>query len=114
MRENYTTLTNGEILTVRGSKTEEFRFLIDKFEPEGDGICVVDTDLEVDIEALNKLGKRSSRSWQKHKKLREPLKAVPSEATLMFGSLWWAKLWQGIMWTINFPRGIGRKPSILS
>lgn len=53
MRENYTTLTNGEILTVRGSKSEEFRFLIDKFTPEGDGICVVDTDLEVDIEALN-------------------------------------------------------------
>lgn len=53
LRENYTTLTNGEILTVRGSKSEEFRFLIDKFKPEGDGICVVDTDLEVDIEALN-------------------------------------------------------------
>ncbi|KAG4436727.1 hypothetical protein IFR05_007781 [Cadophora sp. M221] len=53
LRENFTTLTNGEILTVRGSKSEEFRFLIDKFAPEGDGICVVDTDLEVDIEALN-------------------------------------------------------------
>lgn len=53
MRENFTTLTNGEILSVKGSKTEEFRFLIDKFLPEGDGICVVDTDLEVDIEALN-------------------------------------------------------------
>ncbi|RDL41708.1 uncharacterized protein BP5553_01687 [Venustampulla echinocandica] len=53
MRENFTTLTNGGILTVRGSKTEEFRFLIDKITPDGDGICVVDTDLEVDIEALN-------------------------------------------------------------
>ncbi|CAL3968930.1 hypothetical protein PZA11_004884 [Diplocarpon coronariae] len=53
LRENFTTLTNGEILTVRGGKSEEFRFLIDKFAPEGDGICVVDTDLEVDIEALN-------------------------------------------------------------
>ncbi|KAL3424191.1 ubiquitin fusion degradation protein [Phlyctema vagabunda] len=53
LRENYTTLTNGEMLTVRGPKSEEFRFLIDKFLPEGDGICVVDTDLEVDIEALN-------------------------------------------------------------
>lgn len=53
MRDNFTTLTTGEILTVRGSKSEEFRFLIDKFAPEGDGICVVDTDLEVDIEALN-------------------------------------------------------------
>lgn len=53
LRENFTTLTNGEILTVKGSRSEEFRFLIDKFLPEGDGICVVDTDLEVDIEALN-------------------------------------------------------------
>jgi hypothetical protein len=53
LRENFTTLTNGEILTVRGLKGEEFRFLIDKFSPGGDGICVVDTDLEVDIEALN-------------------------------------------------------------
>ncbi|KUJ20835.1 uncharacterized protein LY89DRAFT_640693 [Mollisia scopiformis] len=53
LRENFTTLTKGEILTVRGSKSEEFRFLIDKFAPEGDGVCVVDTDLEVDIEALN-------------------------------------------------------------
>ncbi|KAK2626204.1 hypothetical protein QTJ16_004466 [Diplocarpon rosae] len=53
LRENFTTLTNGEILMVRGGRSEEFRFLIDKFAPEGDGICVVDTDLEVDIEALN-------------------------------------------------------------
>jgi len=56
LRENYTTLTNGEILTVPGGRStnaNEFRFLIDKFVPEGDGICVVDTDLEVDIEALN-------------------------------------------------------------
>ncbi|RFU36335.1 hypothetical protein B7463_g67, partial [Scytalidium lignicola] len=53
LRENFTTLTNGGILTVPGSKSEQFRFLIDKFSPEGDGICVVDTDLEVDIEALN-------------------------------------------------------------
>lgn len=53
LRENFTTLTTGQILSVRGSKTEDFRFLIDKVFPEGDGICVVDTDLEVDIEALN-------------------------------------------------------------
>jgi hypothetical protein len=53
LRDNFTTLTNGEILTVKGGKSEEFRFLIDKFAPHGEGICVVDTDLEVDIEALN-------------------------------------------------------------
>ena len=56
LRENYTTLTNGEILSVPGdrrTRTAEFRFLVDKFAPEGDGICVVDTDLEVEIEAQN-------------------------------------------------------------
>ncbi|KAJ1324777.1 ubiquitin fusion degradation protein 1 [Microdochium nivale] len=53
LRQSFTTLTRGAFLAVRGVKGETFRFLIDKFQPEGDGICVVDTDLEVDIEALN-------------------------------------------------------------
>ncbi|KAI4690470.1 hypothetical protein J4E81_007624 [Alternaria sp. BMP 2799] len=58
LRSNFTTLTNGEVLAINGGrgvdgKREEFRFLVDGFKPEGDGICVVDTDLEVDIEALN-------------------------------------------------------------
>lgn len=58
LRANYTTLTNGEILVVPGThfvggRKEEFRFLVDGFKPEGDGVCIVDTDLEVDIEALN-------------------------------------------------------------
>ncbi|GME64756.1 Ubiquitin fusion degradation protein UFD1 [Neofusicoccum parvum] len=58
LRANFTTLTNGEILVIpggrgSGGKKEEFRFLVDGFKPEDDGICVVDTDLEVDIEALN-------------------------------------------------------------
>ncbi|KAM0720822.1 hypothetical protein Q7P37_003107 [Cladosporium fusiforme] len=59
LRQEYTTLTNGEVLVVPGGrgkdgKREEFRFLIDGFKPEeADGVCIVDTDLEVDIEALN-------------------------------------------------------------
>lgn len=58
LRQNYTTLTNGEVLVVPGGRgmggqKEEFRFLVDGFKPEADGICIVDTDLEVDIEALN-------------------------------------------------------------
>ena len=53
LRASFTTLTKDALLSVRGVKGEEFKFLVDKFEPEGDGICVVDTDLEVDIEALN-------------------------------------------------------------
>ncbi|KDN66265.1 putative ubiquitin fusion degradation protein [Colletotrichum sublineola] len=53
LRESYTTLTKDTVLSVRGVKGEDFKFLVDKFLPAGDGICVVDTDLEVDIEALN-------------------------------------------------------------
>lgn len=53
MRGAFTTLTKDTVLSVRGVKGETFQFLVDKFEPEGDGICVVDTDLQVDIEALN-------------------------------------------------------------
>ncbi|KAM0276178.1 hypothetical protein ACHAQH_007030 [Verticillium albo-atrum] len=53
LRESFTTLTKDAVLAVRGVKGEQFQFLVDKFLPEGDGICVVDTDLEVDIEALN-------------------------------------------------------------
>lgn len=41
------------ILLVYGVKGEEFWFLVDKFLLEGSGICVVDIDLEVDIEFLN-------------------------------------------------------------
>ncbi|KAF1921134.1 ubiquitin fusion degradation protein UFD1-domain-containing protein [Ampelomyces quisqualis] len=58
LRANFTTLTNGEVLVVQGGRgvggeREEFRFLVDGFRPEGEAICVVDTDLEVEIEALN-------------------------------------------------------------
>lgn len=77
MRDNFTTLTNGEILVVpggRGKDAKEFRFLIDKLVPEGDAICVVDTDLEVDIEALNE------------EQARETLKQIMSEAQKVPGS----------------------------
>ncbi|PNS15748.1 Ubiquitin fusion degradation protein 1 [Sphaceloma murrayae] len=57
MRSNFTTLTKGEVLEVPGEAAmgspEVFRFLVDEFKPDAEGICVVDTDLEVDIEALN-------------------------------------------------------------
>ncbi|KAL1954572.1 hypothetical protein VTO42DRAFT_1047 [Malbranchea cinnamomea] len=53
LRDNFTTLTVGEILPVQGEKMEPFRFLIDRVQPKGDAICIVDTDLEVDIEALD-------------------------------------------------------------
>ncbi|KAJ9259749.1 hypothetical protein DTO212C5_8552 [Paecilomyces variotii] len=53
LRDNFTTLTTGQFLTVSGPRREEFKFLIDGVRPEGNGICIVDTDLEVDIEPLN-------------------------------------------------------------
>ena len=53
LRDNYTTLTRGEILVVPGARHERFRFLVDKFDSDQEGICIVDTDLEVDIEPLN-------------------------------------------------------------
>ena len=53
LRDNFTTLTVGEVLPVPSGRNDTFRFLVDKVQPEGDAICVVDTDLEVDIEALD-------------------------------------------------------------
>ncbi|OAQ93407.1 ubiquitin fusion degradation protein [Purpureocillium lilacinum] len=53
LRENFTCLTKNTVLSVHGVRGETFNFLADEFAPEGDAICVVDTDLEVDIEALN-------------------------------------------------------------
>ncbi|GAB1199783.1 hypothetical protein APSETT444_009142 [Aspergillus pseudonomiae] len=52
LRNNFTTLSTGEVLQVSGGRHESFRFLVDKIEPDGDGICIIDTDLEVDIVAL--------------------------------------------------------------
>lgn len=57
---SYTTLTVGEILPVHGGPDEVFQFLVDKVQPEGDAICVVDTDLEVDIEPLDEEQARES------------------------------------------------------
>lgn len=53
LRDSFTTLSKGTMLAVKGVQGEEFKLLVDKVAPEGDAICVVDTDLEVDIEALD-------------------------------------------------------------
>jgi hypothetical protein len=53
LTQSFTSLTKDAMLLVKGVQGETFRLLVDKIEPEGQGICVVDTDLEVDIEALN-------------------------------------------------------------
>lgn len=72
LRDSFTTLTNGEILAVPGARHEQFRFLVDKFEPEGEAICIVDTDLEVDIEALNEEQARETLNRKLAKKQRAP------------------------------------------
>ncbi|EMC92956.1 hypothetical protein BAUCODRAFT_37870 [Baudoinia panamericana UAMH 10762] len=79
LRQNYTTLTNGAVLIVpggrgMGGKKEEFRFLVDGFKPDVDGVCIVDTDLEVDIEALNE------------EQARETLKRIAAKMTKLPGS----------------------------
>ncbi|KAF4591351.1 Ubiquitin fusion degradation protein UFD1 [Ophiocordyceps camponoti-floridani] len=53
LRMNLTCLTKDAVLSVPGVRGETFQFRVDKIAPDGDGICVVDTDLEVDIEALD-------------------------------------------------------------
>lgn len=72
LRENFTTLTRDSILTVKGVQGENFKFLIDKLAPEGDGICVVDTDIEVDIEALSEEQARETMRQITSKAKAEP------------------------------------------
>lgn len=52
LRDNFTTLTKGEILSVPAG-AQELRFLVDQLKPSEEAVSLVDTDLEVDIEALN-------------------------------------------------------------
>jgi hypothetical protein len=72
LRDNFTTLTTGEILEVSASRHEKFRFLVDKFEPDTDAICVIDTDLEVDIEPLNEEQARETLAKRLAKRQRAP------------------------------------------
>ncbi|KAJ5180749.1 hypothetical protein N7492_003959 [Penicillium capsulatum] len=72
MRDNFTTLTVGELLTVPGTRSESFRFLLDKVYPEGEGICVVDTDLEVDIVALSEEQARETLQRRLERAARAP------------------------------------------
>lgn len=53
LRRNFTSLTKNAPIVVHGVRGEVFQLLVDKLAPDVDGVCVVDTDLEVDIEALD-------------------------------------------------------------
>lgn len=72
LRDNFTTLTVGELLIVPGTRNESFRFLLDKVYPEGEGVCVVDTDLEVDIVALSEEQARETLQKRLERAARAP------------------------------------------
>lgn len=72
LRDNFTTLTTREVLLVSGGEHESFSFLMDKVEPEGDGICIIDTDLEVDIVALTEEQARETVRRRLDKTSRAP------------------------------------------
>ncbi|KAL8685381.1 MAG: hypothetical protein Q9218_007795 [Villophora microphyllina] len=71
LRDNFTTLTQGEILTVISGR-EEFRFLIDGLKPNDKAISIIDTDLEVDIEPLNEEQARETLKKRVQKAQRAP------------------------------------------
>ena len=71
LRDNFTTLTNGEILSIPTGK-EEFRFLVDGLKPNEEAVSLVDTDLEVDIEALNEEQARETLKQRLSKSQRAP------------------------------------------
>ena len=71
LRDNYTTLTNGEVLAIPAGK-ETFRFLVDGLKPNDKAITLVDTDLEVDIEPLNEEQARETLQRLVEKSKRAP------------------------------------------
>ena len=71
LRDNYTTLTNGEVLAIPAGK-EVFRFLVDGLKPNEEAISLVDTDLEVDIEPLNEDQARETLQRLVQKSKRAP------------------------------------------
>ncbi len=71
LRDNYTTLTNGEVLAIPAGK-EIFRFLVDGLKPNEEAISLVDTDLEVDIEPLNEEQARETLQRLVQKSQRAP------------------------------------------
>ncbi|KAL8795146.1 MAG: hypothetical protein Q9195_002301 [Heterodermia aff. obscurata] len=71
LRDNFTTLTNGEILSVSAGK-EEYRFLVDQLKPSNEAVSLIDTDMEVDIEALNEEQARETLKQRMKKIQRVP------------------------------------------
>ena len=71
LRDNYTTLTNGEVFAIPTGR-DWFRFLVDGLKPNEEAISLVDTDLEVDIEPLNEEQARETLQKAVQKSKRAP------------------------------------------
>ncbi|EPS45601.1 hypothetical protein H072_405 [Dactylellina haptotyla CBS 200.50] len=76
LQKNFTTLTVNNILAVprlsKQSGQNDFKFLIDEVKPEqSEAVCIVDTDLEVDIEPLNEDQARESLRQRELRKKAE-------------------------------------------
>lgn len=79
LRDTFTTLTNGEVITIPAGK-EIFRFLVDGVKPNEEAISIVDTDLEVDIEPLNEEQARETLQRLSQKSLQAPTTREGSSA----------------------------------
>ena len=71
LRDNFTTLTNKEVINVSAGR-ENYRFLVDGLKPNDEGISLVDTDIEVDIEPLNEEQARETMQKLAQKSQRAP------------------------------------------
>ncbi|KAI4212713.1 MAG: hypothetical protein LQ351_004605 [Letrouitia transgressa] len=71
LRDNFTTLTTGEVLTI-STGTQTFCFLVDSLKPNDKAVSLIDTDLEVDIEALNEEQARETLRQRAEKSQRAP------------------------------------------
>ncbi|KAK6537669.1 hypothetical protein TWF694_011843 [Orbilia ellipsospora] len=77
LQKNFTTLAVNNILSVprllhQSNGQKDFKFLIDQLKPEGaEAICIVDVDLEVDIEPLNEDQARESLRQRELRKKAE-------------------------------------------
>ena len=86
LRQNFTTLTKGELLSVPGQQQQQrFQLLVDKVQPDdGDAICVVDTDLEVDIEALSE---EQARETLKRRLEKQAANKIPPSSSSSTGGI---------------------------
>jgi len=61
----HTTLTRGEILSIRASPSTTFKFLVDELEPE-DAVNLIDTDVTTEIEEMSQDNARKTRDQRLH------------------------------------------------